>query len=326
MRYPAAEKLEIIRLVEQSHLSVRRTLAQIGVPPATFYRWYDLYQTGGPEALEDRSPRPDRVWNRIPDEVRERIVQLALDEPELSPRELAVQFTDTESYFVSEASVYRLLKAHDLITSPAFIVIKAADELKDKTTAPNQLWQTDFTYLKVIGWGWFYLSTILDDYSRYIVSWKLCTTMKAGDVTDTLELALQASGCDQATVVHKPRLLSDNGSSYISGDLAEWLDDRSMEHVRGAPYHPQTQGKIERWHQTLKNRILLENYYLPGDLEAQVDAFVAYYNHRRYHESLANLTPADVYFGRGQTILIKREKIKRQTIEYRRLQHCKSAA
>ena len=268
MRYPACEKLEIIRLVEQSHLPVRRTLAQIGVPPATFYRWYDLYQTGGPEALEDRSPKPGRVWNRIPDDVRERVVQLALDEPELSPRELAVQFTDTESYFVSEASVYRLLKAHDLISSPAFIVIKAADEFKDKTTAPNQLWQTDFTYLKVIGWGWFYLSTILDDYSRYIVAWKLCTTMKAGDVTDTLELALQASGCDQATVFHKPRLLSDNGSSYISGDLAEWLDDQSMEHVRGAPYHPQTQGKIERWHQTLKNRILLENYYLPGDLEA----------------------------------------------------------
>ena len=326
MRYPAPEKLEIIRLVEQSHLPVRRTLAQIGVPPATFYRWYDLYQTGGPEALEDRSPKPDRVWNRIPDEVREQIVQLALDEPELSPRELAVHFTDTESYFVSEASVYRLLKAHDLITSPAFIVIKAADEFKDKTTAPNQLWQTDFTYLKVIGWGWFYLSTILDDYSRYIIAWKLCTTMKVGDVTDTLELALRASGLDQANVVHRPRLLSDNGSSYISGDLAEWLDDRSMEHVRGAPYHPQTQGKIERWHQTLKNRILLENYYLPGDLEAQIEAFIAHYNHRRYHESLRNLTPADVYFGRGQTILIEREKIKRQTIEHRRLQHRKSAA
>ncbi len=184
MRYPAPEKLEIIRLVEQSHLPVRRTLAQIGVPPATFYRWYDLYQTGGPEALEDRSPKPDRVWNRIPDEVREQIVLLALDEPELSPRELAVRFTDTESYFVSEASVYRLLKAHDLITSPAFIVIKAADEFRDKTTAPNQLWQTDFTYLKVIGWGWFYLSTILDDFSRYIIAWKLCTTMKAADVTE----------------------------------------------------------------------------------------------------------------------------------------------
>ena len=139
-------------------------------------------------------------------------------------------------------------------------------------------------------------------------------------------MALKASGCDQATVVHKPRLLSDNGSSYIAGDLAEWLDDRNMEHVRGAPYHPQTQGKIERWHQTLKNRILLENYYLPGDLEAQIEAFVAHYNHQRYHESLNNLTPADVYFGRGQTILLERERIKRKTIEHRRLHHRKNAA
>ncbi len=134
------------------------------------------------------------------------------------------------------------------------------------------------------------------------------------------------SGCDQAKIDHKPRLLSDNGSSYISRDLAEWLDDRSMEHVRGAPYHPQTQGKIERWHQTLKNRILLENYYLPGDLEAQVDAFVEHDNHQRYHESLGNLTPADVYFGRGLTILLKRERVKRKTIEHRRLQHRKDAA
>ena len=326
MRYPASEKLEIIRLVERSHLPVRRTLDKLGIPSTTFYRWYDRYRAFGEVGLEDRTSGPGRVWNRIPDDVRQEIVEMALDEPELSPRELAVTFTDTKSYFVSEATIYRLLKAHDLITSPAFIVIKAANEFKDKTMAPNQLWQTDFTYFKVIGWGWFYLSTILDDYSRYIIAWKLCTTMKAEDVTDTLELALKASGCDQAKVVHKPRLLSDNGSSYISGDLAEWLEDRSMEHVRGAPYHPQTQGKIERWHQTLKNRVLLENYYLPGDLEAQVDAFVEHYNHQRYHESLGNLTPADVYFGRGQTILLKRERIKRKTIEHRRLQHRKDAA
>ena len=326
MRYPASEKLEIIRLVEQSHLPVRHTLEKLGIPRATFYRWYDLYQTGGPEALDDRSSRPDRVWNRIPDDVCERIRTLALDEPALSPRELAVRFTDTESYFVSEASVYRLLKALDLIASPAFIVMKAADEFRDKTTAPNQLWQTDFTYLKVIGWGWFYLSTILDDFSRYIIAWKLCTTMKAEDVVATLDLALKASGLDQAKVVHRPRLLSDNGSSYISADLATWLDGQDMDHIRGAPYHPMTQGKIERWHQTLKNRILLENYYLPGDLEAEIDAFVAHYNHRRYHESLGNLTPADVYFGRGHTILIERERIKRQTIQNRRLLHRRQAA
>ena len=191
-------------------------------------------------------------------------------------------------------SVYRLLKAHDLITSPAFIVIKATDEFKDKTTAPNQLWQTDFTYLKVIGWGWFYLSTILDDFSRYIIAWKLCTTMRADDVTDTLQLALTASGCASARVAHKPRLLSDNGSSYVSGNLAKWLEGAGMDHVRGAPNHPQTQGKIERWHQTLKNRILLDNYYLPGDLEAHIDRFVEHYNHQRYHESLQNLTPPEL--------------------------------
>jgi transposase InsO family protein len=326
MRYPAPEKLEIIRLVEQSHLPVRRTLERLGIPHTTFYRWYDRYRSGGPEALEDQSPRPPRVWNRIPDTIRQRIVDLALDQPELSPRELATRFTDTESYFVSEASVYRLLKAHDLIASPAYIVVKAADAFKDKTTAPNQLWQTDFTYLKVIGWGWFYLSTVLDDFSRYIIAWKLCTTMKAGDVTDTLDMALTASGCDQAKVVQRPRLLSDNGSSYVASDLADWLGDKNIKHIRGAPYHPQTQGKIERWHQTLKNRILLENYYLPGDLNATIGRFVEHYNHRRYHESLSNLTPADVYFGRGNTILLERERIKRKTIENRRLLYQNKAA
>jgi transposase InsO family protein len=130
----------------------------------------------------------------------------------------------------------------------------------------------------VIGWAWFYLSTVLDDFSRYTVAWKLCTTMKAEDVTTTLDLALQASGLEQAKLADRPRLLSDNGSSYIAGDLAKWLADRNIKHLRGAPYHPMTQGKIERWHQTLKNRILLENYFLPGDLEAQIAAFVDDYN------------------------------------------------
>ena len=326
MKYPAAEKLEIIRLVEQSQLGVKRTLDKIGVSRTTFYRWYDLYARFGESGLADRRAGPGRVWNRIPNDIRRDLIDMALERPELSPRELAVTFTDERAYFVSEASVYRLLKAHDLITSPAFTVIKAADEFQDKTTAPNQLWQTDFTYLKVIGWGWFYLSTILDDFSRYIIAWKLCTTMKADDVTETLQLALDASGIEGANVAHRPRLLSDNGSSYIAGDLAEWLEDKKMGHVRGAPNHPQTQGKIERWHQTLKNRILLENYFLQEDLEAAIADFVGHYNHRRYHESLKNLTPADVYFGRGQTVLLEREKIKRRTFERRRLQHTRSAA
>jgi len=326
MRYPASEKLEIIRLVEGSHLPVKRTLEKLGVSRPTFYRWYDRYLQFGEVGLEDRKSHPGRVWNRIPDTVRQAMLEMALARPELSPRELAVTFTDERSYFVSEASVYRLLRSHDLITSPAFIVMKAADEFRDKTTAPNQLWQTDFTYLKVIGWGWFYLSTILDDFSRYIITWKLCAGMTASDVQETLNQALDETGLDQANVVHRPRLLSDNGPCYISGDLADYLQDKGMPHTRGAPYHPQTQGKIERWHQTLKNRILLENYFLPGDLEAHIAAFVGHYNHQRYHEGLNNLTPADVYTGKGHTILLEREKTKRRTMKLRRLQHAKSAA
>lgn len=148
--------------------------------------------------MEDRKPVSRRAWNNVPEHVEGKVIDLALEQPERSPRELATAFTDRQDYFVSESTVYRLLKARDLITSPAFILMQAADRFSQPTTAINQLWQTDFTYLKVIGWGWFYLSTVLDDYSRYILAWKLCTTMMASDVSDTLVLALEAVGLDQA--------------------------------------------------------------------------------------------------------------------------------
>ena len=326
MRYSASDKTEVIRLVEQSHLPARRTLEKLGIPRSSFYRWYDRHQRGGPEALADRPSRPDRVRNRIPEAIRSQIVDLALDQPELSPRELAVRFTDEAEYFVSEASVYRLLKAHDLITSPAYIVIKAAEEFKDKTTAPNQLWQTDFTYLKITGWGWCYLSTVLDDFSRFIVAWKLCATMKALDVTATLDLALAASGLDQMTVVHRPRLLSDNGSSYVATDLAEWLDQQNMEHVRGAPFTRRPRARSSAGIRRSRTASCSSITTCPAISNARSPTFVAHYNHARYHESLDNLTPADVYFGRAETVLLERERIKRQTIANRRLQHQLRAA
>jgi putative transposase len=225
MRYPASEKVEIIRIVEQSSLSARKTLAQIGVPRATFYRWYDQYQTGGPEALEDSPSGPSWVWNRIPDVVRAAILNLALEAAELSPRDLAVRFTDKRGYFVSEATVYRLLKAHDLITSPAFIVMKAASEFTDKTARPNEMWQTELasppfgspTSRSSAGAGCTCRrsSTITRATSspggRRRAQPNLCSTMKAEDVTDTLELALTASGCDQAHVHHKPGCSATTG-------------------------------------------------------------------------------------------------------------------
>ena len=315
MRYPASEKLEIIRTVEDSALGITRTLRQLGIPKATFYCWYDRFLTGGVDALADRKPVPLASWNKVSDKQRQMLLEMALDFPELSPRELAVRFTDERQYFISEATVYRILKAHDLVTSPAWIVLKAADTFDQPTTAINQLWQTDFTYLKVTGWGWYYLSTVMDDYSRYILAWRLCQTMSTREVTATLKMALSTAGLPKK---QRPKLLSDNGPCYISSELQDWLKTHELGHIRGKPYHPMTQGKIERWHRSLKNRILLEHYYLPGELEQQIAEFVTHYNTRRYHESLNNLTPEDVWLERGQAILDGRRKLKEKTLKLRK--------
>ena len=326
MRYPASEKLEIICTVEQSALGVRRTLQQVGIPRSTFYNWYDRYVSEGFDGLEDKKPDPGPVWNKVPEEITQQLVTLALAEPDLSSRELAVRFTEERRYYLSESTVYRVLKSHDLITAPAFIVLKAAERFANPTTAVNQLWQTDFTYLKVIGWGWFYLSTVLDDFSRYIIAWRLCKTMSASDVSATLRDALQATGLDRGGARHRPRLLSDNGPCYVSSELQSWLAENSVPHTRAKPYHPMTQGKIERWHRTLKDRILLNNYYLPEELERQIDAFVNHYNTNRYHESLNNLTPYDVFTGQGSAILQKRDRIKEKTMILRKRLHFKRRA
>jgi len=321
MRYSASEKLEIIHLVENSSLSVRQTLARLDIHKSTFYSWLKRYQDGGVDGLEDRKPSSGVAWNKIPEDHRHSIIELALDKPELSPRELAVSYTDEKAYFVSESTVYRLLKAQDLITSPAYILMQAAEKFQHPSRRVNELWQTDFTYFKIIGWGWYYLSTVLDDYSRYIVAWRLCATMSTSDVSDTLDDALGFTGLDQVKVKHKPRLLSDNGPCYVSGELSDYLQANGMTHTRGRPYHPQTQGKIERWHRSMKNQILLNNYYFPSELQEHLQRFVNYYNHERYHESLDNLTPADVYYGRGRAILEEREKIKLKTLAMRKKMH-----
>jgi len=316
MRFTASEKLEIIRLVEGSDLGVRLTLDQLNIPKSTFYDWYARYREKGFDGLHPMVDPERKQWNQIPEHEREEVVKEALEQPEKSPRELAFHITDTREWFISESSVYRILKSRDLITSPTHIVMKAADRFKDPPTRVNELWQTDFSYLKVVHWGWYYLTTILDDFSRYIITWELCKNMRSDDVERVVSRALDITGLASD---ERPRLLSDNGSCYVSGDLKEFLAEQSITHVRGKPLHPQTQGKIERYHRTMKNIIKLEHYYSPEELEVHIAEFVDYYNNQRYHESLNNVTPADVYFGRDQEILARREIIKQQTLLKRRL-------
>src|SRR5262245_62644113 len=158
----------------------------------------------------------------------------------------------------------------------------------DTRRAGSKLWRMASRDRSGSGTRSLTLSTVLDDFSRFL-AWKLCTTMSATDVSDTLQVALQGSGLNQVKVLHRPRLLSDNGPSYVSSELGEWLEDNGIRHIRGRPYPPMTQGKIERYHRAMKNRILLDNYYLPGQLEQSIEEFVSYYNNCRYHESLDNL-------------------------------------
>ena len=315
MRRSASEKLEIIRIVEDSELGVKRTLEELGINRSTFYEWYRNYLEHGFEGLKPKVPNRKSFWNKIPNKERNKVVELALERTDLSPRELAFHITDTQGWFISESSVYRILKERGLITSPAWILMAAADEFKDKTTYVHQQWQSDFTYFKIIGWGWYYLATVLDDYSRYIITWELCKNMETNDAKRSMDVAILESG---VSADEMPRLLTDNGSCYISNEFNDYLTENNMGHVQGAPYHPQTQGKIERYHRTMKNIVKLENYFFPDELRAKLAEFVDYYNNQRYHEALGNVTPADVYFGRAKQIKIQRQEIKMKTLKERR--------
>ena len=312
--------MEVIRIVEDSELSVKRTLQELEIKRSTFYEWYKRYKEEGYEGLKHKTKEQKVFWNKIPDKERQKVVETAIEKEGLSTRELAYHITDTQGWFISESSVYRILKSRGLITSPAYIVMAASNEFKDKPDRVHQQWQIDFTYFKIIGWGWYYLATVMDDYSRYIVHWELCKHMKSTDAERVVRGAIEKAGLEKE---ERPRLLSDNGSCFISEEFQDFVNEELNSHVRGAPYHPQTQGKIERYHRTMKNVVKLENYYFPDDLRRQLHLFVEYYNNQRYHESLRNVTPSDVYFNRDKQILEQRAAIKLRTLKHRRKQYLK---
>ena len=314
MRLSITEKEEIIQLVDHSELGVNKTLQQLGIHKSTFYNWYKAYLTKGTAGLGTQQ-KTRQQWNSIPEAQKQLVVEVALEHTALSPRELAVKITDEQRVFISESSVYRILKARGLITTPAHILLSASNEFRDKTAFVHQMWQTDFTYFKILGWGWYYLSTILDDYSRYIIHWELCKTMKAEDVQRSVATAMDKAALGKQ---QRPKLLSDNGACYIACELKDYLKRKGIRHVHGKINHPQTQGKIERYHRSMKNVVKLDNYYCPDELNASLKQFVHYYNHYRYHESLDNVTPANVYWGRREQILKQREKIKQQTMAKRK--------
>lgn len=309
------EKMTLIFAVENSGFKIRDALKRLDIPKSTYYRWRAKYKRLGLDGLKDRRPTPKRQWNAITPEEKNRILELANEFPEMSSREISFYITDNEQFTVSESTVYKILKKEGLIRSTDIQSFPAAKEYHTKPLAVNEQWQTDATYLHVEGWGWFYLISILDDFSRKIVAWKLQTSMMAEDFEEVIEEA-----CSKAKVSAKemPNLVSDRGPALISHDLNAYLNDKGIHHILASPYHPQTNGKIERWHKSMKMTVKLNVYDCPNNLKKEIGIFISNYNKNRYHESLGNVTPDDVFYGRREKIIKVREEKKRLTFTRRK--------
>ncbi len=303
-----AEKADILRMVETMSRRKRQALSILGVPKSNYYRW---------RQGQTHSGNRKRPWNRITPKEEESILAAAMESPELSSRQLAVWITDNAGFAVSESTVYRILYREGLVKRQETQLL-AANEYHTKTTRPHQLWATDASYFRVAGWGYYYLVTVMDDYTRFILAWKLQKDMSANSLIEVVQEAVDATGMTDVPVEDRTNLLSDNGAGYLSRSFREYLHLVGIRHILAAPFHPQTNGKLERYHQSIKKEVNQLLYEAPSQLERAITDFVEYYNYRRYDKALGNVTPADVLYGRREQILQRRKEVQIWTINRRR--------
>lgn len=304
----AVEKVRVLGEIEARVGHKRPALAELGIAKSSYYRWRK-------SRANDHRPRPTRVpWNRLTSREEELVLAAAREAPELSSRQLAVWLTDHKGFTVSESTVYRLLKGEGLVKKRELQPV-AGKEYHNKTTGPHQLWATDASYFRVVGWGYYYLVTVMDDYSRYILAHKLQRDMTSHSPIEVVQEAVDVTGMGQVPVEDRTKLLSDKGSGYVSRAFREYLHLVGIRHILTAPYHPQTNSKLEQYHWTLKTDVNQVHYEVVQDLEAAVRDFVGFYNHQRYHKALRDVTPADVLEGRREAILARRKGVQRETFE-----------
>jgi len=311
----AIGKAEILKIVDSSALPRSKALAQLRLPRSTYYRWLQSLAAG---RLEDRKGGAPIPWNKIRPEEEAKIMAETRASPDLSCRQLSCTLIDSGRMYISESTIYRILKREGLIKPAEIIGFKAGKEYHRKTKQPNELWASDCCHLRVVNWGWYYLETVMDDFSRFILSWELKTDMSGGSLEDVVQQAVDFTGMTDVPVEDRTVLLSDNGAGYISQQFNQYLRLVGIRHITASPFHPQTNGKVERYHRTIKGEINQVPYDMPSELKAAIKAFIEYYNYRRYHEGLGNVTPWDVYTGRHLEVIQRRKEVKSKTLQERR--------
>ena len=309
----AEERLKVVAEVEWQGRGKSRRLRELGISRSTYYWWRWRQRQGSRKNTEEI----DRPWNRLRPEEEAIVLAVAREMPSWRSRQLAAYLTDHRDLAVSASTVYRILRREGLVKRVEY-QLAAGKEYQHKTTGPHQLWATDASYFRVVGWGYYYLVTVMDDYSRFILAWKVQRDMTATSFIEVVQDAVDTTGMDTVPVHDRTRLLSDNGPGYVSRAFRDYLHLVGIRHILASPYHPQTNGKLERYHRTLKNEVNQVPYEAVEDLEGAIRGFVEFYNYLRYHKALKDVTPYDVLNGRLEAILAHRKEVQQETFDRRR--------
>jgi putative transposase len=304
------EKKEILERISTSGLPVGRACVRTGVARSTFYRWRR-------NEVEKR-PR-GASWNSLSSEDRALILAVSEEHPEWYSRQIALHITDFAGCSVSESSVYRVLKKAGKIPLRQEEVQRAGKEYTEKPEKVHEQWQTDFTDFFLPSWGWYYDGGVLDDKSRFMLHHEVRPYERAPDAIEVIDGAVEFAIGSHGYAAR--RIVSDHGRCFEAVDTRSYLSLRNIRPIYARAHHPQTVGKLDRLHRTLKEVVNLQVYESPWELERAIDKFYRFYNYERYHEALGNVTPADVYFGRAQEVLSRRKELKERTMTERRARY-----
>jgi putative transposase len=309
----------LIEAVESRGPGRLKRLERLGIPRSSYYRWRRRYDAEGTQGLERRG-RGKRAWNRLLDSEEAEVLRAANDRPELSPRLLSMNLIDERGLSISESTVYRILKCHGLIRLRPADEKPAAKQCRHKTTRPDEIWQCDAVHILIPDWGYYKAIPVLDDYARKLLALPLKPDETSFSIADAVELALEKAREEGHTIESKPTLLSDNGPGFAGDVLCGYLRGQGMKHIFGAPFHPQTQGKVERLNRKIREQVCLVVYASPDELQRALERFQQEYN-ATPHEALKNVSPNDVYAGRQEEILKRRAEVKRLTLQRRRAEN-----